>query len=353
VMARPPSRIYLFQKFVRRNRLAVGSTVGIAAALVLGLGLAYGSYLREREARQEQARLRQVAETARSNEEKLRGNATARENIAQVAVLMSEGKIEEADAQLRLTPLAGIEPSLEAANVLRSLGGWNAMRGRWREATECFLLLIQANQLTSPDRILSTNDLVAPGPVLVVNGDMTAFGRYREWVIGRFEDSSDALIAVQVIQATLQLPADSGFLRRLDPIQEVIERFHRERPRVKPGRETFLAVWRAWGLALLEYRRGNFEQSVVWGEMALNYRDPNPVLSAVIHPVLALAHHRLGHAEAARAQLEKSRELIQFAFTPELAPAPEPLGGGKGAWWDWLLARNLFREAESMIDEAG
>ncbi|MEO5914793.1 MAG: serine/threonine-protein kinase [Luteolibacter sp.] len=351
VMARPPSRIYLFQKFVKRNRLAVSSAAGVAAALVLGLGLAYGSYLRESKARQEQVRLRQIAETARGNEEKLRGNATARENIAQVAVLMSEGNTEEADSQLRNTPLSTIEPSLEAANVLRSLGGWNAMRGRWKQASECYLLLIQANRLTSPDKITSNNDLIAPGPVLAENGNMADFAKFREWVITHFGDTPRDIVGVQVIQATLLLPADPGFLRQLEPIEEVIEKSHTEKKRLKPGNEVTLAAWRAWALSLLEYRRGNFEKAVVWSTMALEYKDPNPYISAIIHPVLAMANLRAGHTDAARVELEKSRELIDFAFTPELAPAYEPLGRGHGFWWDWLLARILFREAESSIQK--
>ncbi|MEY3897642.1 MAG: hypothetical protein RLZZ214_3163, partial [Verrucomicrobiota bacterium] len=349
VMARPPGRIYLFKKFVRRNRLAVASTAGIAAALVLGLGLAYASYLGEREAKLEQARLRQVAETARVNEEKLRGNASARENIAQVAVLMSEGKTEEADARLRNTPLATIEPSLEAANVLRSLGGWNAMRGRWKQASECYLLLIQANLLSRPEQIVTNNDLIAPAPALVENGNMQDFQQFREWALTRCGDSADAMTAVQLIQSTLLVPADPDFLRRLEPLKANIERYHQEKLRSHPSGDRFLGAWRAWALCLLEYRLGDFEKSVEWGRAALNFRDPMLGVSAVIHPVLAMALHAAGQPAEARAELEKAQELMQYAYTPELAPAYEPVGRGQGNWWDWVLAKILFREAETLI----
>jgi eukaryotic-like serine/threonine-protein kinase len=341
VLARPSGRIYLFQKFVRRNRIAVGSTAGIAAALVLGLGLAYGSYLREREARHEQARLRQMAEIARVNEAKLRENATIRESIAQVAVLMSEGKTAEADAQLRLTPLSTIEPSLEAANVLRSLGGWNAMRGRWKEASESFLLLTQANSLTSPERIALNNDLIAPSPALAENGNMSDFVKFRDWVISRFGETTDVNIATQVIQATLLLPADREFLDRLAPLGQLVGRAKSEKG--------LIGAWRAWSMALYEYRCGNFQQSLTWGTRALEYKAPNPYISALIHPILAMAHCRAGHGDAAWSDLEKSRELIEIAFMPELAAAYEPMGRGQGYWWDWVLAKILFREAELTI----
>ncbi|MEO7100181.1 MAG: serine/threonine-protein kinase [Luteolibacter sp.] len=353
VTARPPSTIYLLQKFVRRNRITVVASVGIAAALVLGLGLAYVSYLRELRATREQSRMTQVAEAARANEAKLRQNASIRENIAQVAVLMSEGKIEEADAQLRQTPLASVEPSLEAANVLRSLGGWNAMRGRWKQATECFLLLTQANSLTSPDRISATSDLIAPGPPLVENGNMSDYQHYREWVVSRLVGTTDVMSAVQTIQASLLLPADQDFVRRLEPLGKLMERASQDKKRPKPGRDTFLAAWRSWSLCLLEYRRGNFDRAVYWGDNALACREPSEAVSAAIHPVLAMANFRLGRLTTARSELEKSRELIQFAFTPDLAPTPEPLGSGRGFWWDWLLARILYREASSLIYDGG
>ena len=31
----------------------------------------------------------------------------------------------------------------------------------------------------------------------------------------------------------------------------------------------------------------------------------------------------------------------------------EPLGRSQGFWWDWLLARILFREADALVEGAG
>jgi eukaryotic-like serine/threonine-protein kinase len=350
VVARPPRRCYLLTKFVRRNRLAVASAAAIASALVMGGSLAYVSYLREREARQDQVKLRQIAEASLANEERLRAMASVRENIAQVAVMMSEGNIEEADAQLRQTPLSTIEPSLEAANVLRSLGGWNAMRGRWQEASECFSLLIQANHLTSMEQIVVNRDLITPAPALVESGDRQAYQKFRDWAVERFRSTTDPMAAEQVIKATLSLPASPELLERLMPLKEVIEKSQLDRKRLKSPHEVHFAVWRAWAVCLLEYRRGNFEQSLVWGWVALEYNDPSPAVSALVHTVLAMAHHRLGHNESALADLDKSRTLINRAFDPELDPAYEPLGKAQGFWWDWVNCRILFREAEAMIE---
>jgi serine/threonine protein kinase/tetratricopeptide (TPR) repeat protein len=62
VVACPPSRLYRFQKTVRRNKLAFAAGAGVAAALLIGLGVSTWMFLQERKAQREQARLRQLAE---------------------------------------------------------------------------------------------------------------------------------------------------------------------------------------------------------------------------------------------------------------------------------------------------
>ncbi len=82
ITARPPSALYRFGKFVRRNRLGFAATGATAAALVLGLALATWQYieksaalLRVESAEQEQRTLRFVAEKAQTTENALRRQA--------------------------------------------------------------------------------------------------------------------------------------------------------------------------------------------------------------------------------------------------------------------------------------
>jgi eukaryotic-like serine/threonine-protein kinase len=349
VTARSPSAVYLFGKFVRRNRLVVGATAGIVAALVLGLGLASISYQREVRAKQEQIILRKIAEAARANESRLLANAKVRENIALVAVLLSEGKTHEADAQLRLTPLSSIEPSLEAETVLRSLGRWNATAGRWQEAAECYALLTEASRLSSPDEIRTTKDLTAIGPVLVESGSLEKYERYRGWVISRLDPVSRLQAVEHVIKATLIRPAGPKILRRLEPIRAQFEETYKNARLVEPDARMPVSGWTTWAISLYEFRCGDYEKSIYWGDLTIDLHGKNQALQAVTHSVLAMAHQRLGHAEAAREELEKTREWIDLAFTPELAPIPEPLGAGTGVCWDWVLARILYREAQAMM----
>jgi tetratricopeptide (TPR) repeat protein len=64
VVARPPTRAYRFQKFVRRNKLGVAAAAAVAVSLIAGLGISFWLFLKEKAARQqtenEAAKSRQV-----------------------------------------------------------------------------------------------------------------------------------------------------------------------------------------------------------------------------------------------------------------------------------------------------
>ena len=86
VVACPPSAVYRFQKFVRRNKLAVTAMSGVALALIVGLAVAAVGLMRERAAlvhavvlEHEQSRLRERAEEAQKNEAALRRKAQEEE----------------------------------------------------------------------------------------------------------------------------------------------------------------------------------------------------------------------------------------------------------------------------------
>jgi len=62
VLARPPSRLYRMQKLVRRNRMVFVLGTATAAALLLGTIISTMMFVKEREARASEARLRREAE---------------------------------------------------------------------------------------------------------------------------------------------------------------------------------------------------------------------------------------------------------------------------------------------------
>src|SRR5947209_5254787 len=63
ITARPPSKLYRFQKLVRRNKIAVAAAGAVTAALIIGLGLSTWLYFKERKALARAAEAERIAKT--------------------------------------------------------------------------------------------------------------------------------------------------------------------------------------------------------------------------------------------------------------------------------------------------
>jgi WD40 repeat protein len=97
VLASPPSKLYKFQKLVRRNKLAFLAACAVAAALIIGLGVSTWMFIRERKAHQqttvaelEQSRLREAAQQAQAQEASLRRQAQTEELAARQKAYASD-----------------------------------------------------------------------------------------------------------------------------------------------------------------------------------------------------------------------------------------------------------------------
>jgi eukaryotic-like serine/threonine-protein kinase len=271
VLARPHHRTYLIRKFVRRNQLAVGAAAAIMVSLILGLGTAFTYYLREKEAREEQSRLNEVAKKAHASELRRYDEARGWETLTHVSLLLSEGKSPEADELLRRTPLSSIELTRQSAGVLRSLGNWNALRGRWQQAVECFQMLVKADALNEGEPLVASLDLIAIGSALVQAGAPSEYAAFCDWSVARFGENPTELDVSRLFHAGLLLPRDPGSMAALDRLKPVLTDTEFRKTHVKDGWDREAAVWRAFGLALLEYRQGNDRESKRWIEVAMDF----------------------------------------------------------------------------------
>ncbi len=113
VVARPPSTVYQFHKFVRRHRGAVAAASAVAVALILGLGFATFAFLRER-----QARLKQVVAEKAGQAETVKADA--------VAEFMWTLLASTAPELLRQGQQRSVRELLKAADQLASTGLSNA-----------------------------------------------------------------------------------------------------------------------------------------------------------------------------------------------------------------------------------
>jgi serine/threonine protein kinase len=206
VVARPPSRFYRFRKLVQRNRALFTAIGAVAAALILGLSLSTFLFLREREARQravaaeqEQARLRRTAET--------------REKIATATAFLRGDQFAEADELMKGIQLE--QATVEGAAVLRKLGAWHALKGRWQPARERLGALLQVNQLNDKDVISS--DFLAAGAALATAGETGQFESFRRHLTHRFAGETSPYVLERVIKAALLLPMEDREIQALYP----------------------------------------------------------------------------------------------------------------------------------------
>ncbi len=331
VMARPPSRVYRFQKLVRRNRVVFAAGGAVAAALVIGLGTSTWLFLKEREAHH-----RAVA--AEQQQARLRHEAEVREKITQAALLVSQDRFAEADGLFREVPFT--QPTVEGAAVFRSLGEWHALENRWKPAADRFARLLQVNQLDGLDAL--TLDYLRLGPALIESNEVKGYEDFRQEAVTRFA-ATLCPFADRIVKISLLRPANARTLELMSPLAEATAVFLTE---ADQGGDAFTAAWRSVSLGLLEYRRGDYPKAVEWCQRCLAYPEANAPRRATAHVILAMSHHQLGQAEEARSALLAGREIIESkskSHTDRGTPV-------QGFWFDWDFALILLREATALIE---
>ncbi len=338
VAAHPRGRLYLLRKLVRRNRGVFVAGTLVALALVTGLGASTWLFLRERDARAE-------AESARANETTLRRRAESREKISQAAVHLSHGDIARADTLVANLPLAHVPPSLECANLMRALGDWHALAGRWATAAARFEALTPALTRADPsDTDEISRNLLPAAAALCEHGDRILYERFRQTVISRFSLTTHPVVAEQIIKACLLMPADPETIRQLEPLAGVLINAVGDTA-ARVARDPNMSAWRALSISLLMYRQDDHAGAIDWGRRCLAYPSQNPARTAAAHAIITMAGHHLGLDDETRPGLVQSREIVAVRFLDGLDAGDS----AEGFWFDWVNARILLREASDLV----
>ncbi|HEX2855211.1 MAG TPA: serine/threonine-protein kinase [Opitutaceae bacterium] len=333
VVARPPSRLYRFQKLVRRNRIVFAAGGAVALALVIGMGASTWLFLREREARQR-------AEIAEQQQARLRHEAEVREKVTQAALLISEERYGEADSLL--TDISFTQPSVDGAAVLRSVGEWLALQNRWRQAADRLDTLLHVNQIENADG--ATLDYLRAGPVFVELGDTALYERFRQEAVARYAKSPSPF-ADRILKISLLLPANKAFVDSLNQIAQVTGKSLAE---ADSSGDVFTASWRSVSLALYSYRRGNFAEALDWSRRCLAYPGSNAPRAATARAIMAMSYHRLARPDEANAELIAAQDPVDRRFKNRVDRG-DPV---QGFWFDWIFARILVRESSALIHSA-
>jgi len=344
VNARPPNRLYLFGKLVRRNKAVFASAAAVTLALVAGLVVSNCFYIGEREARKTQERLRKAAEISEARANHLLQQTKTRESISEAAVLLSAGSVADADALLSNTPLGSIEPAIEAANTFHSLGDWNAMRHRQRRAADYYKLFLAAKRLdrsTSAVDTYSWRIYLAIAPALVEAGDNDDYRHFRKDALIYYRRLATPLAASSLLRSSLLLPADEPSLEKLRRPAESAVAALADASKVREI-GPFQCGYMTMALGLMEYRCERFEEALAWSERSMALPDQCDARITAVHAISALAAHQLGKTEQAHSELYLAQQILAAPF---ISDAPYPRGQTKGSWFDWAIARVLVKEA--------
>ena len=318
VAARPPSRMYSLGKLVRRNRAAFAAGTAVAAALVIGLGTSTVLFFREREARQQQAKLLAEAEK----------NAT----ITRTAFLAREGKLAEASALLEQIHTPPERPSVDAVSAFRAVGDWLAVQQKWPEAARRYAVVMHLDDLDIWGAV--TLDYQAYAVLLVETGDFSTYAQFCRTTAARYAGESNGDAAGRILKSCLLRLPDAGLMAALQSLAKTAERLN-AMGSAKP--------WAAIPVSLWRYRCGDYRSAA---ELALAKEGQSDTSAATATncAILAMALFHEGKAEEARGNVARARKIVDAGF------ARLNVGNAsQGYWYDWVFARILLREAESTI----
>lgn len=345
VVARPPSRLYLMSKLVRRNRASFAAA-GIAIfGLLAGLGTSTWLFFREREARHEQARLRVLAEKATAAEVRLREGAWVADQVRQAAVLVKYDDYDEADELLDGLPPEEVPRSLEASSTFMTVADWNLDQGRWKAAARRFFslgyVITSVDMTDSQDisfRLLSVLTGVSSW------GEPGQYEKIRSLAIDRFADSANPIVAEHVVKATLLEPADPATLERLTPLVAVLESAL-EVPDNSKG--PHMVAWRQFSLALMAYRQSRFDEVMERASISLELADnsaPRAVSNALL---LSMVDLQQGRRESGIESLKGLREEIDGWLEGDF----QVVNPDGTLWYNQYATLILLREAEALAAE--
>lgn len=345
VSAGPPDRLYLAAKWIRRNKISFLSGTAIVLALAAGFGTSTRLYLLEKDARDEQERLKIEATRARENESELRQSAEYRELAAQAAVRLSYEDYEAADRLLGQIPVEHVPPSLEAARSYSSVGRWHVLAGRWKEATDHFASAALALTTVDPsDSDAISIAFIPAAATLSQAGDHVRYNALRRTAIERFKQTTNPIVAEQMVKSALLMPADKEVLSELEPLAALLKRaIDTENSSINDNPDRL--AWTEFSLALLEYRRDDYAVAGGWATRYESLRGRNPSRDASLDCLMAMIAWKSGRHEEAARRLQTGKKAIDAIFAQKMN-----LGNSNSFWFDWVNARILCREAISLIN---
>ena len=356
ITARPPSQIYRFSKFARRNKVFITTASLVVATLVLGTAVSTWQAVLATRARAEADTLRQEA-------------VDFAENLKQANILLDNARANAdgerwATACQQYTKAAELQPghylvwSGRAALFVR-LGLWKRAAADYARALD---LGAPANH---------------PGwwgvpQLCLYDGDLEAYHTVTAQMLQQYETSTDSVFKLNALRGCLVSPKPDADPKEL---AERAESLLLESPRGPFGPGPFgpgpfgngpagremgpppgpkfvgLSGPRAprelhcYVAGLASYRAGNMEKTIKYLQESMQPVRYWPAQAAA-YPVLAMAYHRAGQVDKAQeTSAEAEKTLDQWLDTMQessIESIPIP-------WLDFVEYLLLYREAKVLL----
>ena len=356
ILARPPSAMYQFRKFAKRNKSLVGGVAAVFVVLVAGIIVSTSQYLKAERARVREAAAhvdaenrRTEAESARRRADEARQAESEQRQIAEVSLLRAQREAQKANQVNRflrdmlgsVNPAIALGRDITVRDVLDAAAQRIARRGaqldpevRAEAQTTIGLTYLRLGLLDEADphltAALETRREVFDGVHVDVADALNNLAELRR-AQGRLAEAADLMSAAVPILRALFGESESvaRALHNLAAVQADLnhpaeaERLYREALAIRRNarlddRAGLASTVKALGNLLFEQRR--FEESERLLREALALRQA--VLPAN-HPELATARSSLGYVLAQRGAIDEAEALFADALAIQRRVLPD------------------------------
>ena len=334
VVARPPSRLYEFQKTVRRHKFGFAAAAAVIVVLAAGVVASTVEVIRARRAEHVQAELRQEADAARASEARLRKQAEVRLIIAQAGTLFDSGKFDEAEALLNGIEPSLIEPDANHADLRLHLAEKRVLKNQWRAATDNLAVLLQLDGTTWNFKVAENYYFYATA--ILEAGDTAGYERFRRTLINRFKKTTNPSGAEFYCLLALLTPADEQLLADLGPLYDAAAKRQQYAGDNAEADKSINYLRRA----IVDYRRGNYSNADDLIQHCVAVKTLPPHFPTVL-VVRAMIHHQIHRDDEALPELDSAHQAIDRIM--RAAPGP------KSGYYGWYEADILLREADALM----
>ena len=333
VAARPPGRIYRFQKTIRRHKRAVAAICVATAALLFGV-LAGDRAEASRRQKEKNASAAQAAEAARTKVEIER-------ILTKADIVFRNGETSEAERLVNQIPGSSLGPNSALASLRRQIGNWYAHKFQSSQAASNYSGLLEVNCFDGwANRSL---DCLLCASAVIEAGDLAAYEKFRTETTPQYIGTTDARIAQRISRAALLGPADREFTGTVGPLYDLMAASIDTTP------VRWDESWYCLALALTDYRRGHYSRAEEWCRLSLAFKNVNAGdwLGPAGVTLMAMIHHQMNRIDQAQFELAYARPPIDSIASKERRPAL--VSSTAVEWVNFITAHILLQEADALI----